>query len=309
MDRQSSKESTSNLFNRYMWLVDKIHRNKKITFEEINLKWNRSELNESGEDIPLRTFHNHRKAIEKMFYINIECEKRNGYIYYIENLDDMDRGGVRSWLLNTFPVNNLINESHKLKSRIFFESIPSGQKFLTPILEAMRDRVAVEMTYQNYWHNKPYIFEIQPYCVKVFRQRWYVIANSAKKEIRIYSLDRVHDITLTNNKFTLPEDFDSQTYFVNSFGISNNGKPEIVSIKVFNRDKKDRYFKSLPLHHSQEIIEQTEGHTIFQYYIQPTYEFRQELLSHGSEIEVLSPQWFREEIANIFKEQANIYGK
>ena len=117
----------SNLFNRYVWLVDIIYRRERITFEEINDYWLRSSLNLTGDDIPLRTFHNHRKAIEQMFDINIECDKWDGYRYYIENAEDMERGGVRSWLLNTFAVNNLINESHRLKQRILFENIPSGQ--------------------------------------------------------------------------------------------------------------------------------------------------------------------------------------
>lgn len=132
--KKSSKDTTSNLFNRYVWLVDIIYRRGKITFEEINEYWQRSLLNLDGEDLPLRTFHNHRQAIEQMFDINIECDKRNGYKYYIENTDDMERGGVRSWLLNTFAVNNLINESHKLKQRILFEKIPSGQMHLTSII-------------------------------------------------------------------------------------------------------------------------------------------------------------------------------
>ncbi|MEG2599782.1 MAG: WYL domain-containing protein, partial [Muribaculaceae bacterium] len=137
MTLKSSKESVSHLFNRYVWLVDTIYRSGRITFEAINEKWYGSVLNESGEDLPLRTFHNHRKAIEQMFDINIECDKRNRYSYYIENTDDMERGGVRSWLLNTFAINNLVNESHKLKHRILFEQIPSGQHYLVPIIEAM----------------------------------------------------------------------------------------------------------------------------------------------------------------------------
>jgi len=83
-NRKSNKESTSTLFNRYVWLVETILRAGRITFEEINEKWTRSRLNYSGDDIPLRTFHNHRNAIEEMFDINIECDKRGGYLYYIE---------------------------------------------------------------------------------------------------------------------------------------------------------------------------------------------------------------------------------
>lgn len=310
MTRQSSKESTARLFQRYVWLVDTIYRTGRITFEEINDKWINSGLNISGEDFPLKTFHNHKAAIRDMFDIDIECDKRNGYTYYIDNSDDMNRGGVRSWLLNTFAVNNLINESHKLKHRILFEKIPSGQQFLATIIEAMRDGVAIEMSYQNYWHDKPYTFEVQPYCVKVFRQRWYVVAYSDYyNEIRIYSLDRVLAVKITDIKFSISRDFDGETYFANSFGISNYGKPEFVTVKVYNGEKKNRYFKSLPLHHSQEVIEETEEYTLFRYYIQPTYDFRQELLSHAAEIEVLSPRWFREEISSILHLQINNYNE
>lgn len=307
MTRKSSKESTARLFQRYIWLVDIIYRAGRITFEEINDRWINSGLNDLGEEFPLKTFHNHKIAIRDMFDIDIECDKRNGYVYYIENSDDMERGGVRSWLLNTFAVNNLINESHKLKHRILFEKVSSGQQFLAPIIEAMRDGVTVEMTYQNYWHDKPYTFEVKPYSIKIFRQRWYVIGNSTKEEIRIYSLDRVQSLHPTHHKFTLPTGFDGEEYFANSFGISNYGKPEFVAVKVYNKEKKNRYFKSLPLHHSQEVMEETEEYTVFRYYLQPTYDFRQELLSHGAEIEVLSPQWFREEIRRILRDQLDNY--
>lgn len=306
--KKSSKDTTSNLFNRYVWLVDIIYRRGKITFEEINEYWQRSLLNLDGEDLPLRTFHNHRQAIEQMFDINIECDKRNGYKYYIENTDDMEHGGVRSWLLNTFAVNNLINESHKLKQRILFERIPSGQMHLTSIIEAMRDSLSIEMTYQSFWRDAPNTFEIHPYCIKVFKQRWYVIGCSPYKEsILIYALDRVKYIHINENKFQLPKDFDGEAFFMDCFGIvaGDGHKTENVLIKVYKIQ--DSYIRALPLHQSQKEVESTSDYTIFSYHIKPSFDFRQELLSHGSEVEVLSPKWFRNEIAEIISAQYAVY--
>ena len=308
MTRKSSKENTSNLFNRYVWLVDIIYRKGNITFEEINEHWQRASLNLDGEEIPLRTFHNHRKAIEDMFDINIECDKRNGYKYYIENREDMERGGVRTWLLNTFAVNNLINESHKIKERILFEKIPSGQKYLTPIIEAMRDALAIELTYQSFSRDEPSTFEVQPYCIKIFKQRWYLIAYSPYKErILIYALDRIKKLTIGEQKFHLPEDFDGDAFFSECFGIilGEDLNPETVVIKVYNNQ--DRYIRELALHHSQKEEEATPDYTIFSYYLRPTFDFMQELLSHGSRVEVLSPEWFREEIAEVIAEQYSAY--
>lgn len=72
---------TKDLFDKYIWLVDTIYRDGKITFEEINERWLRSRLSE-GEDIPLRTFHNWRIAIEQVFDININCNRKGGLIAF-----------------------------------------------------------------------------------------------------------------------------------------------------------------------------------------------------------------------------------
>ncbi len=306
--RKTAKDSTSYLFNRYVWLVDIIYRRKEITFEEINEYWLRSTLNFDEEDMPLRTFHNHRKAIEQMFDINIECDKRNGYKYYIENIDDMEQESVRRWLLNAFSVNNLINESRKLKHRILYEQIPSGQEHLTFILEAMRDNLAIEITYQSFWRDEARTFEIHPYCIKVFKQRWYVIAYSPNiNRILTYGLDRIKSLIITDNEYSLPEDFNARDFFADSYGIivGDEIKAEKVLIRV--NENQANYIKALPLHHSQKEEENSQDYTVFSYYIRPTYDFRQELLSHGVDVEVLAPDWFRDEVSEIIAEQVRMY--
>src|SRR5690606_26883661 len=293
-----------NVFNRYIWLVDTINRAERITFEEINKKWLRTDWSE-GQKIPLRTFHNHRTKIEELFDINIEC---NGYNeYYIAT--DMDNG-LRKWLLNTFAVNNLIHESYSLKDRILFGEIPSGELFLTTIIEAMRDGVALKFDYKPFWNSKIPDIEINPYCVKIFKQRWYVLGkNTTLNEIRIYALDRIQSITVTDTKFKLPKSFKADIYFENALGIfvSSEIKPCVVKLKVFGN--RVDYLKTLPLHHSQKEVESNEKYSVFQYYIAPTKDFMQEILSHGNDIEVLSPESFRNEIAETINKMKNLYKK
>ena len=154
----------------------------------------------------------------------------------------------------------------------------------------MRDGVTITVTYQNFWRGKAWTFEIEPYCVKVFKQRWYMVAHSPSDDrVRIYSLDRIKSLVPAKNKFKLPETFDAQAYFYNSFGIiaDEDHQPEMVDVKVFGLQT--QYFRALPLHHSQQEISTTENSAVFRYFIKPTYDLRQELLSHGAEIEVLSP--------------------
>ena len=308
--RKSSKIKTVSLFNRYVWLVEQINTRKSISFEEINDRWCRSQLNPYEEELPLRTFHNHREAIQEMFDIEIKCDKSDGYKYYIVNTEDLEHGGVRSWLLNTFAINNLINESHKLKQRILFEEIPSGREYLTPIIEAMRDNLSIEIKYQSYWQDKPNTFEIEPYCVKVFKQRWYVIANSPYyQSIRIYSLDRITGLRTTDALFEYPRSFNPQDFFIDNFGIivDNKCKTEKISIKA-NKDKR-KYLRALPLHHSQEETETNTDYSVFQLMLQPTYDFIQELLSHGADIEVIEPKSLRDNMGDIVRNLYETYNK
>ena len=299
----------ANLFNRYIWLVDNILRagERGITLEEINRRWMRSQYNETCEAYPERSFHRHKNAIKEMFDIDIECDKRTG-CYTIANADDMNQGGVRTWLLNTFAVNNLINESHQLKRRILFEEIPSGQRFLTTIIEAMRDGLTVMLTYQSFSRNEPSTFEVHPYCVKVFKQRWYLVAYSPWYDaMRIYALDRVFEVETTETAFKLPKNFDAKEYFADSFGIivDENYKVEPVEVKVMGNQRE--YIRTLPLHQSQQEIETAEEYSVFAFHLRPTFDFQQELRRYGSAVEVLSPQWLREEFVAETARIAEIY--
>ncbi len=289
----------ANLFNRYIWLVDTILRGgeRGITLEEINRRWMQSQYNETGERYPDRSFHRHKNAIKEMFDIDIECDKRTER-YTIPNADDLDNDGVRHWLLNTFAVNNLINESHHLKRRILFEEIPSGRRFLTTIIEAMRDALTLMLTYQSYNMEKPLTFEVHPYCVKVFKQRWYMVAYSPfYDELRIYALDRITEIETTQTPFKLPKKFDAKRYFADAFGIivDKSYNVDRVDVKVFGNQRE--YFRSLPLHASQAEVETTPEYSVFEYHLRPTFDFQQELRRYGSHVEVLSPAWLREEFA------------
>lgn len=295
------------LFSRYVWLLETIHRAGKITFEEINARWLRSELS-GGETLSLRTFHHHRDAIEELFDINIECIKCGGYCYYIEDTEELEKGCVRKWLLNSFAVDNLIVESRKLKSRILLEEVPSGKRYLIPLIEAMRDGMIVEVDYQSFRQQVPANFEIEPYCLKLFRQRWYVVARSPHyNRVMIYSLDRILDLEVSEKTFYYPEEFNPQSYFDACFGIVADDDIGIETVQLKVYAPQDKYFDALPLHHSQRTVEVTEGHTVYEYRIRPTYDFVQELLSHGADVEVLQPSLLRSRLGDIAKEMVALY--
>ncbi len=291
-----AKQSTALLFRYYIWLAETIYSAGHISREEINRRWARSRLNsDHSSEIPERTFHNWKHAIEDLFEIIIECDRKTG-AYYILNADEMNTGGIRTWLVNTFAVNNLINESHQIKGQILFEHIPSGQRFLTPIIEAMRDHRRIRLTYKSFRHDEPSTFSVSPYCVKVYQQRWYLLALSDRYSTPyIYALDRMEEIEVLEEAYELPAGFDAEAYFRPVMGVSGmGGKREVVQIRVW--DWQVPYLRTLPLHPSQQETIIQDDYSVFEYYLVPNYEFRQEVFRNMSGMEVLSPAWLREDI-------------
>ena len=287
-----------NYFNRYVWLIDTISRRGHISLTDLSGLWQRSSLNEDGGPLAERTFHNHREAILDTFGIEIKCDRSLGY--YIANSDDIEGDGIRKWLLESLSMNNLLNESSDMRDRILFEKIPSSQKWLPAIVNAMRDGKAVEVTYQSFTRAEPNTFIVHPWCLKLFRQRWYILGRSEEYETpRIYSLDdRMLNVTQTKKKLKIPAKFNAQEYFSNCFGIivASDNKPCTIDIKVTADQVK--YIKTLKLHESQTLVEENDGYAIFRFRLVPTLDFKQEILSHGSDYEVLAPQWYRDEIKN-----------
>ena len=211
---------------------------------------------------------------------------------------------MRTWLLNTFAVNHLINESHHLKRRILFEEIPSGQRFLTQIIEAMRDSHTLEISYQSFWNDTPRTFEVAPSASRYSTSggmswhaaramtgcasmRWTASGSSALGT-------PVHPARrFLTRRPILPIRSASRSI--------RRYKPEQVRVRVSGIQR--QYLRTLPLHASQLETEITDDSSVFEFYLRPTFDFEQELLTHAAntdgQIEVLQPQWLREEMKQI----------
>jgi hypothetical protein len=296
-----------NTINKYVWLAETIYRAKKISFEEINRRWLDSDISD-GETLSIRTFHKWRVAIEEMFGLIIENENSGQYRYYIQNSDELKSGSMRSWLFNTLTVSNLMMDSVSIKDKILFEEIPDGEQYLPIILEALKKNLVLGMTYQSYWRDDANTFEIEPYCLKAFKQRWYLVARSPYYDkIMIYSLDRVKWLGLTDKNFKYPKNFYPEEFFDDCFGIIADKKVKVETVKLKVSAGQANYLRSLTLHQTQKEIERTDEYSIFTVRLRPTFDFRQEILSQGCDIEVLEPKWFRNEVAEISKHMWNKY--
>ena len=292
---------SKNLLNKYVWLVETIYNAKYISFEEINRRWLNDDISE-GLEIPKRTFHTWINEAEELFGLVIQCEHYGDFRYYIENAEEIRQGGLRNWLLNTISTSNLLMENRQLKDRILLEEVPSVKDHLSPILAAMRTDTTLMVTYQSYWRDESSTFEVEPYCVKLFKQRWYLVGRSPEyKQVRIYALDRIIDIEPLKKKFKMSKKFSPAAFFEDFYGIIAHEHADVETVRLKVSADQSNYLRSLPLHHSQKELVRSGDYSIFELRLCPEFDFQQEILSQTPEIEVLSPDWLREEIAGKVK--------
>ncbi len=296
---------TDKIYAKYMWLISTIYDAGKITFENIARKWENAYINDLHLPLKLRTFHNHRNAILMQFGIVIECQ-RGTNLYYIENPNALEKNSINQWLVDSFAVSKLLLDNRSISNRIMLEDVPSGRNYLDIITKAMRENRQITIDYEDFFGNIVQGLLVNPYFIRLFKRRWYVMALIPKeKEIRRFGLDRIKRIGVLNSKFSYPTDFSPQDYYTDYYGVFHDAEPLTIQLKAYK--EKPNYLRSLPLHHSQCEIESNAEYTIFEYKIAPTYDFIQEILSHGNQLEVLSPDVFRQQIKAIIQEMHDFY--
>lgn len=294
------------LIKRYLWLIDTLKRNGEMTFEEISKKWENSSVNDNGTSLTQRTFYNHCQAVARHFGIDIECRRGRGLnLYRIVNPEVIEENSLTKWAIDSFAIGELLLGNSAISDKIILEDIPSGREWLEPILQALQQNKEIEIDYENFV-GKKFTGIIQPLCVKLFKRRWYVLGRLPEGKMRIFSLDRLKSLTVSDNTFAYPSNFSSSAYFANFYGILvTDSKPVEIIIRTYN--ELPGYLRSLPLHPTQYELSTKDGHTDFSLRLVPTFDFTQELLLHRDQLEVISPQSLRDEIATIVTKMSDIY--
>ena len=297
-----------NQTNKLVWIIETIYKAGKITFEDLNRKWIDNVDLSGGEEMLKRTFHKWKWSIFDTFGLVIECEKAAPYRYYIENVDDMKRGSIENWLLSTYSVSNSLIESKSIKDRIILEEIPSGREYHAPLIDAMKTNLFIHIPSYHYWREDNREHYLMPLCVKLFRQRWYMVGRiwPSGKDI-LFSLDRMRDFRLSSHTFEYPEDFSPQEYFDGCFGIIPDKKCKVEDVLIKVNAGQANYLRDLPMMDNQQEIERNEEYSTFKIHVRPTFDFQQELLWNREELEVLEPLWLRKEIAGAVKRMWNKY--
>ncbi len=298
----------SELIGKYIWLVQSLIAagDGGMTFKELNEKYSRR----FGQAYSRRTFNNHRLAVADLFGIDIDCDRSTNRYFIPYSGDVLDNNESIGWLVNTFTVNSLLSlGKERLSGRVSVEEIPSGQKYLTAIMQAMEDGKELEIVYGKYSSDSSETLHVQPFAVKEHEKRWYLVAfcheragadrrNDDINAWRVYGLDRITSLQVTDVSFRMPKDFDVDGIFSQSYGIyfpKAGQKPVTIRFKV--TDEEARYLRDLPIHRSQMEENAAKGDgRIFRIRVIPNRNLTMEFCRHAGRLEVLEPESVRQEV-------------
>lgn len=301
--------------SQHSWLVSLLSQYPHgCTLTEINDHWQDSN-SYNGRPISRTSLFRARDTILNQLGILIECEFHKGNSRYkIGNPSELQRDSMKNWLYSNLTVGNLLADHTVLKDHIILENTPVNTAHLNNILQAMRKHRLLEIEYKKYTENLSTKRTVAPLALKLWRQRWYLLAQDQRYEpcdfyqsLRVFSLNRIKDISLTEFPFKMPADFSPQNYFSDYYGVltKHDAKVEHIVLRAYGQTP--FYLRDLPLHESQREIKSTEEYTDFELFLKPTPDFVGHLLTHGTGVKIMSPSHLAEEMKTRLENMLKTY--
>lgn len=287
-----------------LWIVRELDKHP-MSLRELNNKWVVDTDLSGGEEIERRTFNNYIRAIWDLFRLEILCDRKKNYRYEIVT---RERSNLSKFMLSSFEQQFALERGFDLQDRILVEEAPRGQKNLRLLIDAMTTNRIVRFSFKDFNVDEPFEVIGAPYALKMYQQRWYVVIKE-EHAMNPYSLDRIHELELTEESFEMDPEFNAKDYFKYSFGVRTfeDEQPSRVLLKV----KKNQcdYMRYLPLHHSQRELERHKEYSIFKLTVVPTIELTMKLMSMGELVEVLEPADLRETMIEESEYLYHVYHK
>ena len=319
----------------YSWLIGLLDR-KHLTFEEIADEWKEARANQDNDVLDKRTFHRYRDNIQSQFGISVECNKSDGYRYYLKR-DPVDDDDVTEWMLSSLRLASL-GDMLKYHNKVMLDTPPYNTEYLDDILAAIDKHYLLKFKYVSGFGAESDIV-LQPAFVRYFKQRWYVVgvkvkseerrvknssaevdgeadlnaATNGKKLVRCLPFDRIsflkvicekHPLSAKMKRFLTPEN-----YYEDCFGIYRMEDVPVEKIRIRAFYPEYNYIEEVPLHESQQKVKESKDGMFREYTlaVRPSRDFLQELLWHGRNIIVLKPESLRLKMIGILKDMTKSY--
>jgi len=290
---------------RYSLIIKKIQKHPASFNEISDYLALESEMLGYNFNVSKRTFQRDIRDISSIYNIDIKYDFSQK-VYYI---DFDEKSEIIERMLDAFYTFNAFNLTERLSDFVHFEKRrPHGTENINEILNAIKNRLQITFAYQKFSDDAKSHRTVEPYALKEFKNRWYVVAKDLKDhKVKTFGLDRLSKLTTTKTKFEIPNDFNVNEHFKYCFGIisPDDGMPQevILSFDPFQ----GKYIKSLPLHESQVIIADSDNELRVKLTIFITYDFIKEILSFGEMVRVIEPVALMVDVKNIYKNALKHY--
>ena len=232
-----------------------------------------------------------------------DVEKRIFFLKQLSFFSDVTRNKESTEYID-FERSNMVND-----------------KYREEILKACQTKNILKLRYESHWHNATFDYEVAPYMLKLFRNRWYLIGKITKSfddsmmenknvgKINRFPLERIRMET-TEQHFEADKSFDPKTFYEDSFGIMESlSGNEAQEVELLFEPIQGRYVKNLPLHHSQKTESEDNGNMLVSLKIHITYDFVQEILHFGETVKVLAPQILKDLLRDISAQMNSYYAE
>ena len=290
---------------RYLLIVKKLRNARLATFNELNDYIQREfELLDTPRNISLRTFQRDLNEIRTIFNIDIKCNNSNQY-YIAEE----ENSGFNNRMMEAFDIINSLSAGQQLTPHIILEKrCPLGTEHLYGLLHAIRNCLIVHFSYQKYYEPEITSREVEPYALKEFKGRWYLLSKDYKDDIvKTFALDRMKDLEISKKKFTYPPDMNPNDYFKNCFGVITSDEIDPEEIVLSFEPLQGKYIKSYPLHESQKILKDNDEELLIHLQLFLTHDFLMELLSYGENVKVIRPVSLIDDLKSSYQAALNLY--
>lgn len=290
---------------RYIHILNRL-RKSPATFKEIDQYLiQQSNLQEEKFSVSKRQFLRDVKDIASIFELEIYFDFSDGVYRIIEEeVSEISRRRIEAF--DTF---NALKIGENISDIIHFESRkPLGTENLFGLIQAVKNRLNVKFIYRKFWEDEMTYRNVEPYALKEFKSRWYVIAKDHKDDkIKTFALDRLTNLEITNMPFIIPSDFNVEESYRHCFGIISPSNEEPQEVILSFEPMQGKYIKSLPLHQSQQILVDNKAELRVSLKLFITHDLIMELLSFGADVNVLEPKSLSYKIRNANKEAYKQY--
>lgn len=287
--------------SRYLLILKKLKAKSYSTYEElqsyIENQFDYLQMQDDTLNIGFskRTLQRDIREIRNTFGIDIEYSTKNkGYFISQNEMENMNF----QRMIEAFDMFNSLNLAQDLTPFIHLEKRrPQGTENLYGILHSIKNKFQIKFSYQKFWEDEISQRTVEPYALKEFKNRWYILAKDSKdSNIKSFALDRLTNLEITNRTFEFPKTYNIEESYRYCFGIISPTDEEPQEIILSFDPFQGKYIKTLPLHDTQQVLVDTEDELQIKLKLCVTHDLIMELLSFGDNMKVLKPKSLVKEI-------------